>query len=92
MTNQKINKAIAKKLGRSPLRPVRPYCTDIGCAWDIVEDKAVLVDWWCFTVHAYLGGFVAGWSDRNDDWLHKTHADTAPMAICLAFLKLAREK
>lgn len=64
------------------------YCEDLKAAWEIAEKNAVINSWWCFTIHAYLGGWVAGWSDRDGSWRNKTDSDTAPMAICLAFLKM----
>lgn len=59
-----------------------PYSTDIGAAWEIVNwceanDIAVIVD------------NATGWRcNLCDDGDNAAEADTAPMAICLAFLKL----
>lgn len=91
MTNQEINEAVARKLGiwHTRLRPesISSYCTSIAAAWEIVEsvkhpmqigNNCVVKgsEWYC------------SWWDNANNKSWKEHADTAPMAICLAFLKI----
>lgn len=72
---------------------VPKYCHSIAAAWEIVEHvakKNFTVD---LSFEDYLG-FKARVSIRSEDggaWTYHARgikADTAPMAICLAFLKL----
>ena len=98
MTPQKINEAVARKLGYKEAhgaflepypsqRLIPNYCTSIAAAWEIVEfvelpmtmgNNCVVKckEWYCY------------WWDNANNSEAKEHADTAPMAICLAFLKL----
>lgn len=100
MTPQEINEAVARKLGRTVkcgcdcLAPVdQPdnewthtihYSTDIRAAWDIVEDlraKKIIVE-------------IGVWKEKVRCVIHvpgpriNEEADTAPLAICNAFLKI----
>lgn len=98
MTAQEINEAVARKLGIE-LTPCpimdscsccgpQNYCTDIKAAWEIVEVlpgfQIMYIgifdgpSWRCITRHNLSGEFIS----------YQYDADTAPMAICLAFLKL----
>lgn len=90
MTNQEINEAVAKKLGwdnkpfHGYIRPNMPnYSTDISAAWEVVEKHQISLKYygeaWDCTLTKLLDG----------RWINaESTADTAPMAICLAFLKL----
>ena len=101
VTNQEINKAVAVKLGyeeysehpnqwwqnkRDPhLLP--DYCTDIAAAWEVMEFMKT------------PGRSMELWGPMGDphwvcrvyqgrDMLAGEGSETAPMAICLAFLKM----
>lgn len=103
MTPEEINEAVARKLGWSPPGPppdsptwkkpdgsydfVPDYSTDIKAAWEIVESMKTRnrsIEIWSpmgdphWVCRIYEGGEIIG----------GVGADTAPMAICLAFLKL----
>ncbi len=89
-TNQEINEAVALKLGWFEVAEVwmcppgsneifsklPDYCTSIAAAWEIVEKQE------------YFKLVYAASSWRCEMGKIKEYADTAPMAICLAFLKL----
>lgn len=90
MTDQEINEAVMLKLGKPyafERDSDRDYCHSIGAAWEIVE----------FLAPKYFGVSI-GHGTNPDFWQCEIHgekwekiferADTAPMAICLAFLKL----
>lgn len=86
MTPQEINEAVARKLGWSgfhhaPMQEPAPknFCGSIAAAWEIVE-KLLSED------HAIRLYGRQGFTVNIDGW--EETADTAPMAICLAFLKL----
>lgn len=104
MTDQEINEAVGKKLGYSwPPIPVYDtstgetktiwpnYSTDISAAWEIVD---LLHKKWVFvSVEASFRGWRcllnSGWfTELQNERSIDASADTAPMAICLAFLKL----
>lgn len=91
-----VNAAVARKLGWNPPGPppdsptwkkpdgsydfVPPYSTEIKAAWEIVEKQ-----------HRVKLEYLLGeWQCQIDDEFAAT--DTAPMAICLAFLKLINTK
>lgn len=68
--------------------PPKGFCTDIKAAWEIVEKHE-------FLVAKVEAGWLAGtWDGRFfdqhyvDTYGDFQEADTAPMAICKAFLKL----
>lgn len=96
MTDQELNEAVAKKLGIDYCADVecsaetcpceeklKDYCNSISAAWEVVEKIPH------FTLY-YADLFNARW---KCSWLGKetvewVAADTAPRAICEAFLKL----
>ena len=103
MTDQEINEAVARELGwkKDPdhgnlwtrgyladlqfLHPLPNYCHSIEAAWEIVEklkreDTGIRIH---FDYEQWHVDF-----DHEDFWQYTEGADTAPMAICLAFLKL----
>lgn len=100
---QGINEAIARELGYEDCGdgnwarggkdydagPLKDYCRDIGAAWEVVENLKdnIVIDRWERKVE-----------HEQKDWRVlirvtpygpqiESFADTAPMAICLAFLK-----
>lgn len=81
MTNQEINEAVARKLGYgTPTGNALPnYCTSIAAAWEIASHCAK------FSVFKEPDNYQ-WYCDMNKQKVIK--GDTAPMAICLAFLKL----
>ena len=103
MTNQEIDEAVAKKLGwdcvggswrfkdMSPFQvghnPIKSYSTDISAAWEIVEHcKGLILHDYPFRKPKRRACLV------NETTQCEVEAPTAPMAICLAFLKLDKEK
>lgn len=97
MTDSEINEAVARKLGwtyfysgafsgwgKDALEPTQAqpndYCHSIARAWDIVEKMPT------FVVAKLSSGWAA--NPQPPGFLYLTKADTAPMAICLAFLKV----
>lgn len=81
--------------GGSYLRDFPDYCHSIAAAWEIVENlakKDLTID---ISFTDYLG-FKARVSIRSENggaWTFHARgikADTAPLAICLAFLKLEK--
>lgn len=97
MTNQAINEEVARKLGYEPDRGqiflegkyvcVPNFCESIEAAWGVVEwihDNGGKMLWKsCFELSQSGNGWLCRL--RMAPW---EAADTAPMAICLAFLKL----
>jgi hypothetical protein len=101
MTDQEINEAVARKLGwkddfdltnkvkcwtKSEHKfettyELPDYCHDIAAAWEIMEKLEVAV------IAKLSKGWACNPNPPGFDFLVK--ADTAPMAICLAFLKLS---
>lgn len=91
MTPEEVNEAVARKLGyvwgdKDILGSPRPdYCHSIAAAWEIMG--------W-LGEHDYLFTMSNDGEDPNTwlVWLESpsihVEADTAPMAICLAYLKL----
>lgn len=61
------------------------YCHSIQAAWEIVE----MTHKNGFTIRFSVARntWIAGYGDYGDDLDPQVEADTAPMAICLAFLK-----
>lgn len=90
LVTQEINEAVARKLGWKPNERLRHvlavqfppnYCHDMAAAWEIVESLDMTTYINCPAVggkkwHVAFGD--QGWTEDN----------SAPMAICLAFLKL----
>ena len=101
MTNQEINEAVARKLGndlrvynkvdvykKQPngnyiLTQIPAYCTSISAAWEIVLSVKGRIE---------LHRRYDKWKCWLRDEIEAGQADTAPMAICLAFLKLEDTK
>lgn len=107
MTDFEINQMVALRLGwkikkwrgsgkywfapghDSPDIFLPKYCTDIKAAWEIVEKlvndhcTVSLNMTWRFGKPAYQGSIYVGGAGEI--------SDTAPMAICLAFLKIPKE-
>lgn len=102
MTDQEINEAVARKLGHTlgcchsdtlemktgygdldAYVAIPDYCHSIEAAWEIVEEaneyEFILI------FHGWADGSKFFEATINEQ---KAEADTAPMAICLAFLKL----
>lgn len=88
MTDQEINEAVARKLGKPDKESLlyqKPldYCHSIAAAWEILTH--------CYADLDLQYGLTQNPSTLN---IHchigytEALADTAPMAICLAFLKL----
>ena len=102
MTDQEINEAVARKLGYGEYDPTfiengkvvkgpkKDYCHSIEAAWEIVEhaNKSLRCP------VRFDKGEASRWYVSFDGSPHDADAvaDTAPMAICLAFLKLRRKK
>lgn len=97
MTDQEINEAVARKLGYIECKCCTPkewltleyshcllpdYCHDIKAAWEIAEkhkgDMSITKQNGKFCCEIYIPSY------QWNAW-----ADTAPMAICLAFIKLS---
>jgi len=76
-----IDEQIAKKLGTE----VKPYSTRIEAAWEIVEQPGIGSSCTKRTIYPRPSW---EWMLFKDGQMFMTEADTAPMAICLAFLKL----
>lgn len=92
MTPQEINEAVARKLGHEwpvidpghhPACPFRKkdYCRSIEAAWEIVEHQGD------FGLAQGTKGWTASFGYGNEEAVFGI-ADTAPMAICRAFLKV----
>lgn len=103
MTDQEINEAVARKLlGNSHasylkegivVGDIPEYSRSIGAAWEIVEKVPCYdpEDRPCyFKLIKTMDGFAAMWRDPTvkEFWGFRAEADTAPKAICSAFLKL----
>lgn len=103
MTNQEINEAVARKLGwnyheslkpvcwqtpaGSYLREIPDYCHSIEAAWEIVEHYKPELDSDGFSLDKDFDSVKASQWDCRFGIVHG-YADTAPLAICKAFLKL----
>jgi hypothetical protein len=71
---------------------LKPYSTDIGAAWDVVEHVRMKLEFYHFSFHTgdefevefsrLDGRFLQG-----EDTIAMGRAKTAPLAICLAALK-----
>ena len=100
VTNQEINEAVARKLGVYPSNEtiawaksqvtgagefkitIADYCTDIRAAWEIIP-----IGIWNIIETNSKKWRASCWMSKTKKW-YWAEADTAPMAICLAFLKL----
>lgn len=104
MSPAQVNEAVARKLGWTVLsggtlgvpsnaiddaaERIPDYCHSIEAAWEIVG-KFMSESGWDFNLlggERYGGDWQANFTG-HDQW-HSAESDTAPMAICLAFLKL----
>jgi hypothetical protein len=104
MTDAEINEAVAKRLGwtvklkcgprgkdgmtKDEINyfPLPDYCHSIQAVWEVVA--SILDKKWDFKLKWDIDYVSDRWA-----WFcvfagYKSQADTAPMAICLAFLKL----
>lgn len=99
MTPEEINKMVAIKLGREETsecfhncgcNSVPKYCIDIDDAWEIV--LTVNAGKWMIFNPGNTNTWVASITDLPDGSKSDAEADTAPMAIALAFLKLEEIK
>ena len=64
--------------------PLQNYCTDIAAAWEIVELPGIGSQCVKRTIYPQPSW---EWMLFKDGYMVMAEADTAPMAICLAFLK-----
>lgn len=108
MTDQEINEAVARKLGRKKLdRPdysldhpyswknergglmdVPDYCHSIEAAWEIV--KRMNLNCHVVSIVCEVKTFYVQFVNWGEIW-NGPVATKAPMAICLAFLKLNKD-
>jgi len=92
MTDQEINEMVARKLGieLGNLKP-RDYCHSIKAAWEVVEKAQALGSFALIFSYVEPGLWYAGWGSTGVEGFEfdlDATADTAPRAICEAFLKL----
>lgn len=99
MTEQEINEVVARKLGwreqnadRFPWMnsqgmelPIPEFCTSISAAWEIV-DKIKQTELFALCWHDGFWHCEINCCDGEREI--DEESETAPMAICLAFLKL----
>jgi hypothetical protein len=89
MTNEEIDEAVARKLGLEiyPQTFIPHYSRSIAAAWDVVEK--LFRDGMCIQINIAGNEKMVG-CRIGDKYQSKENgeADTAPMAICLAFLEL----
>ena len=77
-----INKRL-RRVGSCRLMPLgMDYCTDIRAAWEIIP-----IGIWNIIETNSKKWRASCWMSKTKKW-YWAEADTAPMAICLAFLKL----
>lgn len=97
MTDQEINDAVASKLhwGGKSIKTHIDYCHSIEAAWEIVEHirqrpnpKALINPSYAWEIHAKRKSWIVYMTGPTWKQMVSAEADTAPMAICLAFLKL----
>jgi hypothetical protein len=91
MSKANINEAVARKLGYTEILKEPPdYCRSIEAAWEVLEamnkkgyvtvERGILEPEWQCSIN---------WAEgEQTDFLIIELADTAPLAICKAFLKL----
>lgn len=72
-------------VGASGESPVPDYCHSIEAAWEIVEANH---EKYAFEIHSSPNDYHAFFTGPTWKQTYKGQADTAPMAICKAFLKL----
>ena len=81
--------------------PLQNYCTSIAAAWEIPSKYPILPTKttdgkeYSFCLMQWSSGWTAAWVDLSEAVsgkygreLYSAWADTAPMAVCWAFLKL----
>lgn len=83
MTDTELNEAVARKLGCSGERNswTMNFSTSIEAAWEIFEKTTS----WFLGKH-FEGGYLCRLGTQSG--FYEAEADTAPRAICEAFLKL----
>jgi hypothetical protein len=97
VTDQEINEAVALKLGGERrtlpdaeledgtiIRHFPDFCHSIAAAWEIIEK----VKWYTMWHDDQGFHFWIRANEKPEPELAAAYANTAPMAICLAFLKL----
>lgn len=92
MTDNEINEAVARKLGylwekSDVMNATKDFCHDIKAAWEVVnhlKDRQLCIQINIATNESKVGAWI------GDAYKQICFGDaaTAPMAICLAFLKL----
>lgn len=91
ISDSEINEAVARKLGLDPtFNPkTKPndYCHSIAAAWEVLGTLATKYVW---SLHKMPIEWMMEFTPYPGTWKQtiSAEADTAPMAICLAFLKL----
>lgn len=85
MTDQELNEQVARKLGKGHIQEgwekvciIPDYCHSIAAAWEIWDHFHEMA-----TLTKHEGKWMLDYGRR-----FRIVADTAPKAICLAFLKL----
>lgn len=71
---------------KGKVKPIPDFCNSIEATWEIVEkihNTVLFTLWW------HDGEWEVDIETNEDDEVFVTKADTAPMAICEAFLKLS---
>ena len=99
LSDQEINEAVARKLGwtydpkfqdwanaKDEVKPIPDFCHSIAAAWEVVEK---LPSGFCLIRHED-GKFLCMISANRPE--SGGPQDTAPMAICMAFLRLEDPK
>lgn len=98
MTDQEINEAVARGLGvpfcslkGHEIFAPKDYCHDIKAAWEVVEHILLIVgddgDYYTVALSLNKNETLCVINELSDSRI-EARADTASMAICLAFLKL----
>jgi hypothetical protein len=65
------------------------YSTEIGAAWEVVDYVKERWDFDAQVGHAGVGGWYASFTLSGHDYkVFTAFADTAPLAICRAFLSI----
>lgn len=91
MTDQEINEAVARELGYVSASQVpgiyyADYCHSIAAAWELIDNMTDRFDY-VEVIKANTSRWSCG-ARNSTVWKTWESSDTAPMAICLAFLKL----
>lgn len=72
--------------------PMPDYCHDIKAAWEVVEFIKPKGLGLCSHMMPPYGWSCSIWTSMTEEPDFTVRADTAPMAICLAFLELPCER